>query len=98
MVWELWQLIGVFLGAANLAAFLLMAADKGRAKKGRWRIPERTLFLPVVLGGALGGVLGMRVFRHKTRHTAFRLGFPALLILQLGLLALALWRFHGPLP
>ena len=72
------------------AAFLLMGADKGRARRGVWRVPERSLFLPVLLGGALGGVLGMQVFRHKTRHWYFRFGFPLLLIVQLaGLLWLA---------
>ena len=80
----------LYLLAANLAAFALMGVDKGRARRGEWRVPERTLFLPAVLGGALGGVLGMRLFRHKTRHWYFRFGFPLLLIVQLaGLLWLA---------
>ena len=64
---------------------------KGRRKwRSVWRVPERSLFLPALLGGALGGVLGMQVFRHKTRHWYFRFGFPLLLIVQLaGLLWLA---------
>lgn len=81
---ELWQLLGLYLLGANLAAFALMGIDKGRARRGRWRISEKALFLPAVLGGALGGVLGMRVFRHKTKHWYFRYGFPLLLLLQLG--------------
>ena len=90
MAEELWQLLGLYLLAINLTAFLLMGADKGRARRGAWRVPERSLFLPVLLGGALGGVLGMQVFRHKTRHWYFRFGFPLLLIVQLaGLLWLA---------
>ena len=85
---ELWQLLGLYLLAVNVAAFLLMGADKGQARRGAWRVPERTLFLPVLLGGALGGVLGMQAFRHKTRHWYFRWGFPLLAALQIGL---AVW-------
>lgn len=83
----LWQLLGLYLLAVNLAAFGLMGADKRRARRGSWRVSERTLFLPAVLGGALGGLLGMKAFRHKTRHWYFRWGFPLLLALQIGLLA-----------
>ena len=81
---ELWQLLGLYLLVINLTAFVLMGADKRRARRGAWRISEKALFLPAVLGGALGGVLGMRAFRHKTKHWYFRLGFPLLLLLQLG--------------
>ena len=84
---ELCQLLGLYLVAVNLAAFVLMGVDKRRAKRGAWRISERALFLPALLGGALGGTLGMRVFRHKTKHWYFRWGLPAILVLQL----LAVW-------
>ena len=84
--------LGLYLLAVNLAAFAAMGIDKRRARRGRWRISERTLFLPAVLGGALGGVLGMRLFRHKTRHWYFRWGFPALLLLQAGLMVWLLRR------
>lgn len=83
---ELWHLLGLYLLAVNLTAFALMGLDKRRAKRGKWRIPEKTLFLPAVLGGALGGTVGMRAFRHKTRHWYFRYGLPLLLFLQLGAL------------
>lgn len=82
------RLLALYLLAVNLAAFGVMGIDKRRARRGKRRIPEKTLFLPTVLGGAPGGVLGMQVFRHKTRHWYFRWGFPALLVLQAGL---ALW-------
>ena len=91
---ELWQLLGLYLLLVNLAAFLVMGADKRRAKRGTWRISEKALFLPALLGGALGGVLGMRTFRHKTKHWYFRFGFPLLLVLQALLLGWLVWNFH----
>ena len=90
---ELWQLLGLYLALMNLAAFAAMGLDKGRARRGRWRVSEKVLFLPALLGGALGGVLGMRAFRHKTRRWYFRFGFPALLVLQLAGFCLLLWKF-----
>ena len=87
---ELVQLVILYLMAVNLAAFFLMGVDKRRAVGKTWRISEKTLFLPAVLGGALGGLLGMRFFHHKTRHWYFRWGFPLLLVVQLLLVVLAL--------
>ena len=84
-------MLGAYLLIVNLAAFLLMGVDKARAKKDRWRVPEKTLFLPVVLGGSIGGILGMRVFRHKTQHWYFRFGMPLILILQLVLVGVLVW-------
>ena len=74
----------------NLLAFALMGIDKAKAKSGAWRIPEKTLFLVTALFGGLGGTLGMNVFRHKTKHWYFKFGFPALLVIQLAVLALIL--------
>ena len=74
----------------NLLAFALMGIDKAKAKAGVWRIPEKTLFLVTALFGGLGGTLGMNVFRHKTKHWYFKFGFPALLVIQLAVLALVL--------
>ena len=88
---ELWQMLGIYLIAINLAAFLVMGADKRRARKERWRISEKALFLAPVLGGALGGLLGMRVFHHKTKHWYFRWGFSTLLAIWAVLLALLVW-------
>ena len=88
---ELWLMLGLYLLIVNLAAFLLMGVDKARAKKDRWRVPEKTLFLPVVLGGSVGGILGMRVFRHKTQHWYFRIGFPLILVLQIALVVGLVW-------
>lgn len=79
----------------NMASFLLMGEDKRRARRGAWRIPERTLFLSAALFGGLGGVLGMHIFHHKTKHLRFRLGFPALLMAQAALVGLWAWQQLG---
>ena len=67
----------------NLTAFILYGTDKKRARNGQWRISEKALFMIALPGSALGALLGMYVFRHKTRHWYFKFGIPALLILQL---------------
>ena len=81
------MVMAVILLVMNLLAFALMGIDKVKAKRGAWRIPEKTLFLVTALFGGLGGTLGMTFFRHKTKHWYFKLGFPALLVVQIVLLA-----------
>ncbi len=83
------------LAVLNAVSFGLMAYDKQCARLKKWRVPEKTLFLATACFGGLGGVLGMTVMRHKTKHWYFRLFFPLLLVLQLALLVwgyLALFR------
>lgn len=75
----------IWLVLINLIAFVMFGDDKKRAKNGRWRIPERRLFLSALLGGSLGALAGMKLFRHKTKHWYFRLGIPLILLLQIGL-------------
>lgn len=77
-------LLIAWLILVNLWAFGLMGFDKRRAKSGGRRIRERTLFLSALAGGSLGALLGMRVFRHKTKHWYFVWGIPAILLLQCG--------------
>ncbi len=79
----------------NIAAFALMGIDKAKAKAGKWRIPENTLFLAAACFGALGGTLGMLIFRHKTKHWYFKWGFPALMILQAAVFVLLLVKLSG---
>ena len=74
----------------SVILFFVMRRDKILSKGHGRRVPEATLFLLAFLGGALGGVLGMQIFRHKTKHTQFVLGFPAIMLVQWGLLLL-LW-------
>ena len=75
----------VYLFLMNLIGFLSMLIDKRRARKNGWRIRERTLFLLAILGGSIGSLSGMYVFRHKTRHWYFVLGMPLILFLQTAL-------------
>ena len=74
--------IGLWIGIFSFISFLLFRIDKIRAKTHRRRIPEATLLLSALLGGAVGGLLGMQVFRHKTRKIKFILGLPLCLILN----------------
>lgn len=77
------QYLAYYLAAVNILLCLLMGLDKLFAKLQKRRIPEKTLFLLAIIGGGLGGTLGMYSFRHKTKHTAFAIGFPALTIFQI---------------
>lgn len=74
--------IVIYLILINLITFLAMYIDKRKAKKGKRRIPEKTLFIFVGLGGGIGGILGMYLFRHKTKKTRFVIGFPAIVIFE----------------
>lgn len=77
------KMLCIYLAVMNVAAFVMMGADKRRARKGRWRIPEKALFAAALAGGSVGAILGMQIFRHKTRHWYFVWGMPAILALQL---------------
>ena len=94
MLKEALQLLLVYLLLVNFIAFVLMGLDKRRAKRDKWRISEKALFLPAVLGGSVGAIAGMHVFRHKTKHWYFRYGLPALLTLQ-AVLVLIAWRWRA---
>ena len=78
----------ILLVVMNIISFALMGHDKKCARRGKWRVPERTLFLATACFGGLGGVLGMKVFHHKTKHWYFRVFFPGLLIVQIALLTI----------
>lgn len=84
-------LLGAYLLVINLEGFALMGIDKSRARRGRRRIAEATLFIVAALGGSLGVLCGMYAFRHKTLHTSFTVGIPLLLFFQVVLITLALY-------
>ena len=79
------HLILLYLTIINAAGFLLMLIDKQKARRGAWRISEATLIWVAILGGSIGSLIGMHLFRHKTRHLKFVLGIPLILFAQLGL-------------
>lgn len=84
-----------YLVVMNIAAFALFAADKRRAVKKMWRIPEFTLLTAAALGGSLGALLGMHLLRHKTKRAKFYLMVPACFFLQVFLFAYLFLRFSG---
>ena len=92
-----WGLLVIGLVLVNLAAFVVFGWDKFKAKyrekhPAARRVPERTLFLLALLGGSLGALLGMRVWRHKTLHRSFRIGIPLILALQI-LIPAGIWLY-----
>lgn len=79
-----------YLLVINAVSFCMMYIDKQRAIRHKWRISEKALFVSALLGGSLGSILGMRMFRHKTRHWYFVWGMPFILVVQI-LILLGSW-------
>jgi uncharacterized membrane protein YsdA (DUF1294 family) len=73
----------LYLLGVNIIAFIMMGLDKQKAKKRQYRIPERTFWLLAIVGGALGAILGMQRYRHKTKHKTFVWGMPTLLLVNI---------------
>ena len=71
-----------YLIVINIVTFLVYGIDKWKAKQGSWRISETTLLILAVIGGSIGALLGMKVWRHKTMHKKFKYGLPLILIIQ----------------
>lgn len=80
---DIHKISAVYLLVVNIAAFAVYGWDKMCAKRGMWRVPEKILLLLALLGGSVGAMAGMAIFRHKTLHLKFRYGVPMILILQL---------------
>ena len=76
------KILAIYFAAASLITLILYGVDKYKAVHGLWRISERTLLLSSFLGGAVGGSMGMLLFRHKTRYPRFHRGLPILFFLQ----------------
>ena len=69
-----------YLSVINFTTWVAYGLDKGRAKSGKWRIPERTLLLLALAGGSLGALAGMIMFRHKTRKPKFYISVPVMFV------------------
>ena len=84
----------VFYALMTIVTFVLYGVDKGKAKKGQWRIPEKTLLLFAACFGGLGAFLGMKIFRHKTKHTSFKILVPTFMIVQFILIAAGVYFLY----
>ncbi len=83
---NLQKIVIVCVIAMNIIGLLVMGMDKHKAKAHQWRIPEKTLFLISMIGGSVGTLAGMYLFRHKTKHWYFVIGMPLILVVHIGLL------------
>ena len=77
-----------YLIVINVVTLIVYGIDKVKAMKGKWRISEATLLILAVIGGSIGALLGMKVWRHKTMHKKFKYGLPLILLAQIALIAL----------
>lgn len=87
--------LAYYLLGINAVTFIVYGIDKYKAKKAKWRIPEATLLLLAILGGSIGAWMGMKVWHHKTMHKKFKYGIPAILLIQIALMAylhMNLWK------
>lgn len=89
---SIYAIIAVIVAALNIVAFAAFGIDKWKAQHNKWRIPESTLLLLALLGGAIGAYAGMKVFHHKTKHKKFTILVPLFVILHLGCLLYFLLR------
>ena len=80
---EMTEAVLYYLIVINIVTFLVYGIDKWKAKQGSWRISEATLLILAVIGGSIGALLGMKVWRHKTQHKKFKYGLPLILIIQI---------------
>ncbi len=85
-------ILGYLIGI-NVLTFLLYGFDKWKAKKNEWRIPEKTLLATALIGGSIGALAGMQVFRHKTRHWTFMICVPVFLVLHIVLAGVYIAKF-----
>lgn len=76
------KIVFIYLVVINIVGIYIMYSDKRRAKRGEYRISEATLWRVAIFGGAIGTTIGMHWFRHKTRHSTFRFGFPLLAVID----------------
>lgn len=80
---QLSEMLLIYLIVVNILGFLIMLIDKKKAEKGKWRIQEKTIFIVTLLGGGIGTISGMYIFRHKTKKLQFTVGLPVITILEI---------------
>ena len=90
-----YKFIFLYLTVISLISVIVCVSDKSRAKKGKWRIKESTLFLLSALGGGAAMYITMRIIRHKTLHKRFMLGIPLIMLIQAA--AFVFLRYFGVL-
>ena len=78
----------------NILVFLIYGYDKWQAKRGDWRVPEKTLMLLALFMGGPGAWFGMQIWRHKTKHKLFTIGVPLCIVINIAVF----WFFEGKLP
>ena len=89
------KIIGVYLLAVNVIAFLTYGLDKLKAKKDMWRVPEKVLILMAVFGGSIGAILGMKLFHHKTQKWKFKIGVPVIILVQIVIVVFIWLKMKG---
>ncbi|MBP5326723.1 MAG: DUF1294 domain-containing protein [Bacteroidales bacterium] len=83
-----------YILAANMLTIIAYSIDKWKARQNHWRVREASLLLLALLGGSVGAILAMYIFRHKTQHNKFRYGVPVILLIQLSLIALMIIKWN----
>ena len=89
---NLQHIVLIYLAVINVVTFFMYGIDKWKAKRSKWRIRETVLLTQAVLGGSIGAWLGMKIWHHKTQHKKFKYGIPAIIIVQLLLIAYYLYE------
>jgi len=88
-----WKAVVIYVIIINIVGFLAMWIDKVKAKRGSWRISEKTLFMITFLGGGFGTIAGMYTFRHKTKKMRFTIGFPVILLTEIFLIIYVIVKY-----
>ncbi len=83
----------IYLLLINFIGFVSMGIDKYKAKKGYWRIPEGTLIIITLLGGGIGTIFGMHIFRHKTKKMKFTIGLPTIFVSEIIIIAYLIFKY-----
>ncbi len=89
------RILMYYLIAVNVAAWIMYGLDKWKARSGKWRISERTLLIVALIGGSVGALTGMLMFRHKTKKPKFVIGIPVMLVVHCVIVAAA-FSWHVP--